>query len=59
MRVEAPFNPYKVFQGVFSPYWVLEHRGIGTGVNLCYIRLLGFAGRDARCYKSLKAARSS
>ena len=54
MRVGAPFNPYKVFQGVFAPYWILEHRGIGTGAKLCYIRLLGFAGKDARCYPSLE-----
>lgn len=54
MRVGAPFNPYKVFQGVFAPYWLLEQRGIGTGAKLCYIRLLGFAGKDARCYPSLE-----
>src|SRR5262245_65788479 len=53
MTARAPFNPYKVFQGVFAPYWVLEHSGISTGAKLCYIRLLGFAGRDARCYPSL------
>lgn len=54
MRVGAPFNPYRVFQGVFAPYWLLEHRGISTGAKLCYIRLLGFAGKDARCYPSLE-----
>ena len=54
MRIGSPFNPYKVFQGVFAPYWILEHRGIGTGAKLCYIRLLGFAGKDARCYPSLE-----
>ena len=53
MKVGAPFNPYKVFQGVFAPYWILEHRGISAGAKLCYIRLLGFAGKDARCYPSL------
>ena len=26
MKIGAPFNPYKVFQGVFAPYWILEHR---------------------------------
>ena len=30
MKVGAPFNPYKVFQGAFAPYWILEHRGIDT-----------------------------
>jgi DNA-binding MarR family transcriptional regulator len=54
VRVGAPFNPYKVFQGVFAPYWILEHKGIGAGAKLCYIRLLGFAGKDARCYPSLE-----
>src|SRR5581483_3588203 len=53
MNVGAPFNPYKVFQGAFAPYWVLEHRGISAGAKLCYIRLLGFAGKEARCYPSL------
>jgi hypothetical protein len=54
MKVGASFNPYKVFQGAFAPYWILEHRGIGAGAKLCYIRLLGFAGKDARCYPSLE-----
>jgi hypothetical protein len=54
MTVGAPFNPYKIFRGVFAPYWILEHRGIGAGAKLCYIRLLGFAGKDARCYPSVE-----
>ena len=54
MKVGVPFNPYRVFQGAFAPYWLLEHRGISTGAKLCYIRLLGFAGKDARCYPSLE-----
>jgi hypothetical protein len=35
---------------------VLGHRGIGAGAKLCYIRLLGFAGKDARCYPSLETS---
>jgi hypothetical protein len=54
MRIGAPFNPYKIFQGVFAPYWILEHRAISAGAKLCYVRLMGFAGRDARCYPSLE-----
>jgi Helix-turn-helix domain len=54
LKVGAPFNPYRVFQGSFAPYWLLEHRGISAGAKLCYIRLLGFAGKDARCYPSLE-----
>ena len=54
MNIGAPFNPYRVFQGAFAPYWLLEHREISTGAKLCYIRLLGFAGKDARCYPSLE-----
>ena len=54
MRIGSPCNPYNVFQGVFAPYWILEREGIGSGAKLCYIRLLGFAGKDARCYPSLE-----
>lgn len=54
MNVGAPFNPYKIFRGVFAPYWILEHKAIGSGAKLCYIRLLGFAGKDARCYPSIQ-----
>jgi hypothetical protein len=59
LRVGAPFNPYRVFQGSFAPYWLLEHRGISAGGKLCYIRLLGFAGSDARCYLSLETLGAS
>src|SRR3982750_2730062 len=54
MRIGSPCNPYNVFQGVFAPYWILEREGIGSGAKLCYVRLLGFAGKDARCYPSLE-----
>ena len=60
MKVGAPFNPYRIFRGVFAPYWILEHKGIGSGAKVCYIRLLGFAGKDARCYPSMQSwARAS
>jgi biotin operon repressor len=54
VTVGAPFNPYKIFQGVLAPYWILEHKGIGSGAKLCYNRLLGFAGKDARFCPSLE-----
>lgn len=54
MTVGEPFNPYRVFQGAFAPFWVIEYRGISAGAKLCYIRLLGFAGKDGHCYPSLE-----
>jgi hypothetical protein len=59
MKVGAPFNPYRVFQGVFAPYWILEHAQLGAGAKLCYVRLLGFAGKDARCYPALSTLGAS
>jgi helix-turn-helix protein len=59
LKVGAPFNPYRIFQGSFAPYWLLEHRGISAGAKLCYVRLLGFAGKDARCYPSLETLGAS
>jgi hypothetical protein len=48
VRVGTPFNPYKLFRGVFAPYWLLEHRGLSTGAKLCYIRLLGLTRGQLR-----------
>jgi hypothetical protein len=59
VRVGAPFNPYRVFQGAYAPFWLLEHRGLGSGAKLAYIRLLGFAGKDGRCYPSLETLGTS
>jgi hypothetical protein len=59
MEIGAPFNPYKVFQGAFAPFWLLEHPKLGSGAKLCYIRLLGFAGKDGRCYPSLETLGTS
>ena len=54
MKIGAPFNPYRVFQGAFAPFWLIEHKVLGAGAKLCYIRLLGFAGKDGHCYPSLE-----
>ena len=48
MKVGAPFNPYRIFQGAFAPFWLLEHRGLGAGAKLCYIRLLGLPDDPSR-----------
>lgn len=52
MRIGDAFNPYKVFQGCFAPYWLLEYPDLSTGAKLCYIRLMGYAGKDGFCYPS-------
>jgi hypothetical protein len=54
VEIGAPFNPYRIFQGAFAPFWLIEHNELGAGAKLCYIRLLGFAGRDGHCYPSLE-----
>jgi hypothetical protein len=53
VEIGAPFNPYRVFQGSFAPFWLLEDQRLGGGAKLCYIRLLGFTGKDGHCYPSL------
>ena len=37
-------NPWKLFDGVFVPMWLLEIRGISPGAKLCYARLCRYAG---------------
>ena len=45
-----PFNPYKVFQGVFARYWMLGYRGISTGAKLCCIAVSACPGYHRLSY---------
>jgi hypothetical protein len=58
MNVGAPFNPYSLLQeaSLRTGFWSTEASARAPSCAI-YIRLLGFAGRDARCYPSLDQPR--
>src|SRR3954452_16369649 len=49
------FNPYRMFTGVWIPDPLLRYKGISIGAKVVYARLARFAGKDGRCFPSVKA----
>ena len=53
MRRGEPFNPYRMFTGVFVPEALVKWPGLSPGAKLAYGRLVRYAGEDGKCYPSL------
>jgi hypothetical protein len=52
--IGQPFNPYKLFRGIFVPEALVKCTELSPGAKLCYGRLLRYAGKDGRCFPSTK-----
>lgn len=46
-------NPYKQFNGIFIPDWLLEREEILIGSKICYARLTRYAGKNGYCYPKI------
>ena len=53
LRVGQPFNPYRLFAGVFIPEALVRYRGLSCGAKIAYGRLARFAGEDGACFPSM------
>ncbi len=53
MKPGEPFNPFKMFTGIFVPEAIVRCRELLPGAKLCYGRLVRYAGEDGRCDPSL------
>jgi hypothetical protein len=49
-----PFNPYRMFNGVFIPEGLMRCPWINPGAKLAWGRLARYAGEDGRCYPTVK-----
>ena len=49
-----PFNPYRMFNGVFIPEGLTRCPSISPGAKLAWGRLARYAGEDGRCYPTMK-----
>jgi hypothetical protein len=52
MKPGDPFNPYKVFVGVFIPNAIVKYSELSPGAKLCYGRLSQYAGENGAAYPS-------
>jgi hypothetical protein len=55
LEISQPFNPYKLFTGVFVPDALVRASQISAGAKLAYGRLSRYAGADGDCHPSVKA----
>lgn len=47
-----PFNPFRLFYGVFIPEALVRFPDVSPGAKLCYGRLTRYAGEKGTCYPS-------
>ena len=53
LRVGQPFNPFKLFNGIFIPEALVRYRGLTLGAKIAYGRLTRYAGENGECYPSI------
>src|SRR5215468_3890854 len=51
--VGCPFNPFRLFTGIFTPEALVQAPDISPGAKLAYGRLARYAGQDGRCHPSV------
>jgi len=51
-QVGQPFNPYRLFYGVWIPEALLRFSDLTDGAKLCYGVLSRYAGDRGRCWPS-------
>jgi hypothetical protein len=49
-----PFNPYRMFTGLFIPEALARCPSISAGAKLAWGRLARYAGEDGHCYPTVK-----
>ncbi len=53
MKRGEPFNPFRVFTGLFVPEVLAQFSGVSPDAKLAYGRLARYAGQDGQCYPAV------
>jgi hypothetical protein len=54
LQVGQPFNPFGLFNGLWVPECLARCRWLSGGAKLAWARLARYAGRDGRCFPTMK-----
>ena len=54
VEIGVPFNPYRVFQGAFAPFWLLEHQRLEPGQSSATFACLGSLARTVTATRRSK-----
>jgi hypothetical protein len=58
LQVGQPFNPYKLFTGLFVPECLARYRELSCGAKLVYGRLARYAGENGECWPAMETVGS-
>jgi hypothetical protein len=53
LEVGQPFNPFRLFNGIFIPDALVRAKGISPGAKITYGRLSRYAGENGECYPAV------
>ena len=53
MELGQPFNPWRLFHGIFLPEALLGYPNLQPGAKLCYGRLSRYAGQAGECWPAV------
>jgi hypothetical protein len=54
LQVGQPFNPFRIFTGIFIPEALVRSDLVSPGAKLAYGRLARYAGQDGRCFPAVE-----
>ena len=53
IRIGQPFNPFRLFTGIFIPEALVRSKLVSPGAKMAYGRLARYAGQDGRCFPAV------
>lgn len=53
VELGQPFNPYRLFHGIFLPEALLSYPNMEPGAKLCYGRLSRYSGKAGECWPAV------
>jgi hypothetical protein len=53
LLVGQPFNPFRVFTGIFIPEALVRTNLVSAGAKIAYGRLARYAGQDGKCFPAV------
>jgi hypothetical protein len=59
MQIGQPFNPFRLFTGIFIPEGLVRAKCISPGAKLTYGRLARYAGQKGQCYAAVESRKLS
>ena len=54
LHVGQPFNPFRLFTGIFIPEALVQSKLVSPGAKMAYGRLTRYAGQDGKCFPAVE-----